>query len=247
MKENKVFIYTLSNSSLSLGRSELPSRISAITVLKHPNVPAVLDVLLDERYIHIVTEISTYPPLLCHLVSLPEYTLGYIRELFKEMCKIVGELHSLNLFHGWITPLSFRIDPSNNRIVLEDMYSGFLADTEALRRVLSRYPAFLPPELGGARQHSSAKSDVYALGLLLDLMATGGCCQRGEAPEGDQQAVGELVAAMTAPLPRRPTLHDVLRHPFFGLPEDEAPVPPLLAAQKRLCSWIETCGERQAA
>lgn len=245
LRGSKVFVYTLSNSSISLGRAELPSRISAITVLRHPNVPAVLDVLLDERYIHIVTEASTLPPLLCHLVSLPEYTLGHVRELFAEMCRIVGELHSLNLFHGWINPLSFRIDPSGHRVVLEDMYSGFLADTEALRKVLARYPAFLPPELGGARQHSSAKSDVYALGLLLDLMATGGCCQRGEAPEGELQAVGELVAMMTAPLARRPALHDVLRHPFFTPPEDEAPVPPLVAPQRRLTQWIKTCGQQQ--
>ena len=32
LRGSKVFVYTLSNSSISLGRAELPSRISAITV-----------------------------------------------------------------------------------------------------------------------------------------------------------------------------------------------------------------------
>ncbi len=93
-----------------------------------------------------------------------------------KVCRILEEIHSLQtpIIHRDIKPSNIMVTPQNE-IYLLDMNAAKWYDpdkTDDTRYMGTRFFA-APEQVGYGLSASSAKSDIYALGVLLNVMVTG--------------------------------------------------------------------------
>ena len=129
------------------------------------------------------------------------------------ICRVLEELHNLPrpIVHRDIKPSNIMIDPEGG-VVLLDMNVAKWYDPEKSRdtRYLGTQDYAAPEQVGYGLQASSAKSDIYAVGILLNVMLTG-CHPRDLKAEGriwkiiercislnaeDRYTAGELLAEL---------------------------------------------------
>jgi tetratricopeptide (TPR) repeat protein len=88
-----------------------------------------------------------------------------------DLCHALAAMHAAGIVHGDIKAQNVMRE-MGGRIVLMDFGAGELVDAALRRPVLVGTPAYLAPEVlaGGA---ATAASDIYALGVLLFVLASG--------------------------------------------------------------------------
>ena len=100
------------------------------------------------------------------------YTYRSAKKVLYGVCSAVGYLHSQGIVHRDIKPENILIS-QDGTVKLFDLdasrqvVSGVRKDTEVLGTI-----GYAPPEQFGLSQ-SDARSDIYAIGVLLNVMLTG--------------------------------------------------------------------------
>ena len=115
-------------------------------------------------------------------------------EIAARLAEALAYAHREGMVHRDVKPANVMFDPASNSLKLTDFGLARSVDAEATRSgVLLGSPAYMAPELlGGAR--ADARSDLYALGVLLFELLT------GRLPfEGD--SMGALLRAMATQPP----------------------------------------------
>jgi len=97
-------------------------------------------------------------------------------DIVKSICVVLDRLHNLNppIIHRDIKPLNIIITPDDSVVVL-DMNAAKWYDpekTEDTHFLGTQYYA-APEQVGFGMKASSARSDIYAVGMLLNVMITG--------------------------------------------------------------------------
>lgn len=138
---------------------------------------------------------------------------GWAVELTRQLLQALAEVHSVGLVHRDVKPANLLLDATGRgrpHLMLSDF--GAAAQVGAPRlthtdTVIGTPGYFAPEQLAGA--DPDPVQDVYAVAVVLSQMLTGTAPSPAgdlaSLPRGDatETAVAELVAAMTAPDPRR--------------------------------------------
>lgn len=104
----------------------------------------------------------------------------------KEICNIVIQLHSLDkpIIHRDIKPSNIIITPDKHVYLIDLNVAKWYQEDEIEDTILLGTKHYAAPEqLGYGLFASSIKSDVYALGVLLNVMVTGKYPKEEKAPE----------------------------------------------------------------
>ena len=115
-------------------------------------------------------------------------------DIAARLAEALAYAHREGMVHRDVKPANVMFDPASNSLKLTDFGLARSVDAEATRSgVLLGSPAYMAPELlGGAR--ADARSDLYALGVLLFELLT------GRLPfEGD--SMGAMLRAMATQPP----------------------------------------------
>ncbi len=151
----------------------LPNESFAYRILcgiRHKNLPQVYDcfsledgMIVIEEYIDGLT--------VAQICEINSYTTRGAKKVIKQLCDALDVLHRFGVVHRDIKPENVMID-NLGRVVLIDfnvarMVSNSEHDTIALGTV-----GYAPPEQMGISQ-SDCRSDIYSLGVLLNVMLTG--------------------------------------------------------------------------
>lgn len=150
------------------------TRVMAYDFLKnvnHPNIPIVYDsiVLQDgqavfEEFIDGIT--------VDDILTNGNYTYRGAKKIISEVCAALEFLHQNNFVHRDIKPQNILISETGEVKLIDfnasRSYGGFKkTDTKVLGTV-----GYAPPEQQGIAE-SDDKADIYALGVLLNVMLTG--------------------------------------------------------------------------
>ncbi len=138
--------------------------------IRHKNLPNIYDyfklddgVVVLEEYVEGLT--------VAQICEINKYTPRGAKKVVKQLCDALEVLHRFNIIHRDIKPENVIID-NNGKVVLIDFnvarkVSINSHDTQMLGTI-----GYAPPEQMGISQ-SDKRSDIYAVGVLLNVMLTG--------------------------------------------------------------------------
>ncbi len=151
-----------------------PSPVPAYDIIKgirHPNIPEVLDVLrMDDGVIILEEYVDGIT--VAEVLKSGNYKYRGAKLIITEVCSALQYLHSVDIIHRDIKPENIIIT-SNRGVKLLDFNASRIFDDEKSRdTVVLGTIGYAPPEQFGLSQ-SNKKSDIYAVGVLLNVMLTG--------------------------------------------------------------------------
>jgi len=164
-------------SSPGTGRRARADRIlkeaQLLARVRHPNVVRVYGVDDTAEHIGLWMEFVEGTTLRDLLRSNGRFSAQEASIIGRDVCRAMAAVHQAGVLHGDIKAHNVMRE-AGGRIVLMDFGAGqALNDAEESAALLAGTPAYLAPEvLNGFPR--SASSDIYALGVLLYYLVTGG-------------------------------------------------------------------------
>lgn len=138
--------------------------------IKSENLPLVLDVIaLDDG--QIVLEEFIDGLCVSDVLETGLYRYRGAKKVITDVCSALYILHKNNIIHRDIKPENIMID-KNGRVVLLDFNASRVIKNSGHDTVIMGTVGFASPEQLGIAQ-SDARTDIYALGVLLNVMLTG--------------------------------------------------------------------------
>ena len=138
--------------------------------VKHKNLPLIYDsISLDDGQIILEEYIKGIT--VAQVMESSSYTLKGARFVFCEVCKALSVLHSYNIVHRDVKPENIIVD-DQGRVVLVDFNAAREISTAKRDTVIMGTVGYASPEQLGISQ-SDARTDIYAAGVLLNVMLTG--------------------------------------------------------------------------
>ena len=150
------------------GECEIYKKLAGVS---HPNLPKVYGVYEHddkccavEEYIDGIT--------VADVIATGLYTQQGTVKVAKEICGALDTLHSLGIIHRDIKPENVMVD-STGTVKLIDFDAARIYKTyQSLDTVFVGTAGFAAPEQYGINQ-TDPRSDIFALGILLNIMLTG--------------------------------------------------------------------------
>ena len=134
------------------------------------NLPRILDVLPMEDG-QIVLEEFISGMTVAQLMQLHRYTRKGARQVMAAVCHAMGVLHSRGLVHRDIKPENV-MATDDGRVVLIDFNASRQVGTGSRDTVIMGTVGYVSPEQLGLSQ-TDARTDIYAAGVLYNVMLTG--------------------------------------------------------------------------
>ena len=160
-----------------LGRNivlhSFPEAVAAYELLcgiKHENLPLIYDSIFLEDG-HIVLEEFIDGVTVAEILETGLYRYIGAKRVITPVCYALDVLHKSGIIHRDIKPENIVID-KNGRVVLIDFNTSRKQNNSSKDTVVMGTVGYASPEQLGVTQ-SDPRTDIYALGVLLNVMITG--------------------------------------------------------------------------
>jgi len=176
----KVLLARLTDNPESLARFRAEVKIAAS--LSHPHIVKVFDYGQHDALSYIVMELLTGGSLARLIAARGKLPLSLSVRLFSQIADALDHAHQRGVVHRDLKPANVLLDSAQNAFIA-DFGIARLVDSTALTRtgMVMGTAAYMAPELWeGAR--ADARTDIYALGILLYEMLSGQTPYRAETP-----------------------------------------------------------------
>ncbi|MBZ3885776.1 Sperm motility kinase 2B [Sciurus carolinensis] len=231
------------------------SEASVMRWLNHPNVIQLFQVIETREHVYLVMEHAVGGPALQHIPSRgmrPEEA----RRVFQQIAGAVGYCHGQGVVHLDLKLSNVVVDAAGTCKLIDFGLSLRVRPGQKLRRCWGTL-AYLAPEVLLRREYEGPPADVWSLGVILFYLLTGRCPFRALLRSGMVRRIREgryhipdrvppqarsLIRSMLSMDPaRRPTVEQVLQHPWLregeealpcqdGEPPPKRPDPAIMAA-----------------
>lgn len=138
--------------------------------IKCENLPLIYDVINLEDG-QIVLEEFIEGITISEVMESGKYHYFGVRKVLRSVCHALTVLHERNLVHRDVKPENVIID-KNGRVVLIDFNASRKISATSRDTVVMGTVGYASPEQLGVTQ-SDARTDIYAVGVLLNVMVTG--------------------------------------------------------------------------
>lgn len=143
-----------------------------LQLLKHPGLAEIIDIIKKENKIIILIEYisgNSLQKILAQKTSLEEIVaLSYLRQL----ASILNIIHQNGIIHRDVTPSNIIITMNGQVKLIDFDIARFYKSNQTEDTQLLGTPGYAAPEQFGFSQ-TTASTDIYALGVLLNVMITG--------------------------------------------------------------------------
>ncbi len=134
------------------------------------NLPLIYDVInLEDGTI--VLEEYINGTTVAELLEIDKYNYSEMRKVIKSVCNALTVLHNQNLIHRDVKPENVMIT-SSGRVVLIDFNASRKMSSARKDTVIMGTVGYASPEQLGIAQ-SDTRTDVYAVGVMINVMLTG--------------------------------------------------------------------------
>lgn len=151
-----------------------PAVVMAYQKLKsisHPNIPTILDaVILDDG--QIVFEEFVDGLTVADILQQGKYTYHGAKKVIEGVAQALIVLHKADVVHRDIKPENIIVTPIGEIKLIDLNAARIHTDQKDKDTVVLGTIGYAPPEQYGISQ-SDKKSDIYSLGVLLNVMLTG--------------------------------------------------------------------------
>ena len=150
-----------------------PQPLPAYEKLQHircANIPEIYDVLeMDEGQIVLEEYIDGIT--VAQVMEINKYLSAGARKVLSSVCDALAVLHSCGIIHRDVKPENVMIENSG-RVVLIDFNASRMESSASKDTVIMGTVGYAPPEQLGLSQ-TDARTDIYAAGVLYNVMLTG--------------------------------------------------------------------------
>ncbi|KAH1042313.1 hypothetical protein AAZX31_09G091300 [Glycine max] len=153
---------------------QIKREISAMNMVKHPNIVQLHEVMASKSKIYIAMELVRGGELFNKIAR------GRLREetarlYFQQLISAVDFCHSRGVFHRDLKPENLLLDDDGNLKVTDFGLSTFSEHLrhDGLLHTTCGTPAYVAPEVIGKRGYDGAKADIWSCGVILYVLLAG--------------------------------------------------------------------------
>ncbi len=142
-----------------------------LKAISHPNIPLVFDCTdMDDGQIILEEFIDGIT--VAQILEDGKYAYHGAKRVIEAVCDALITLHSLSIVHRDIKPENIIVTKGGEVKLLDFNASRIFEDEKSRDTVVLGTIGYAPPEQFGISQ-SDEKSDIYSVGVLLNVMLTG--------------------------------------------------------------------------
>ena len=140
--------------------------------LQNENICQLYDIIYEKNYICVILEYCKNGELFEFIIQNQRLHVGVVKKLFAQLVSAVSYLHSKNIAHRDLKPENVFLDENFNA-KLGDFGFCHSVKEETLLSTACGSVYYVAPEVIRGEQYDGKKSDIWSLGVLLFVMATG--------------------------------------------------------------------------
>lgn len=233
-REAPVAIKSIPKTQITRDITLLKRELEALHSVDHPNVVRLLKTYEDEKYLHIVMELSTGGDLMERVENHGTFSERAASEVMQKLLSGVHHLHSSYICHRDIKPenILYESKAENSEIKIADFGMAIKFGQSQMTDKVGT-PFFVAPEVVKGRY--GKECDIWSLGVVLYVLLSGtypffgidipsvlkksakGVIKFNDSLwEGISIQAKDLIKAMLTVNPaKRITIPDALNHPWF--------------------------------
>lgn len=143
----------------------------ALQTIAHPNIPIVYEVAQDGSHVVVLEEFIDGTTI-AEALKAQTYSEAEAVKIVAGLCDALAALHSLGIIHRDIKPENVMIDRNGTVKLIDYGAARFYKSYQVNDTFIIGTTGFAAPEQFGIAQ-SDNRTDIFSLGILLNVMLTG--------------------------------------------------------------------------
>ena len=137
----------------------------------HPNLPKVYKVVEVDRKCIVVEEFINGITI-DETLQIERYSSVSVKKIILQLCSVLSLIHQDGIVHRDIKPENIIVDNNGNVKLLDFNISRINKDNQSKDTLMLGTTGFAAPEQYGISE-TDARSDIYSIGILINVMLTG--------------------------------------------------------------------------
>lgn len=149
--------------------SNVEKEIRIFSRLDHPNIAKVIEIIYEEKYIHIVMEYVCNGDMQSSIINDFVFRTADQLRIATEILEALNYLHSRNISHRDIKPANIMFDKFFHAKLID---FGFCRDYSTSVDTFCGTSLLMAPEIVCNKTYNGEKADMWSFGVTLHMFAT---------------------------------------------------------------------------
>ncbi|KAK9471778.1 kinase-like domain-containing protein [Dipodascopsis tothii] len=222
----RVVLKSADKSDLNLARE-----IHHHRQLDHPHITKLYEVIITETLVWLVLEYCAGDELYTYLLRKGRLSIERTQRIFSQLCGAMAYIHWKDIVHRDLKLENILMDRHEN-VKIADFGFTRECDSKKLLETFCGTICYAPPEMVRAERYRGKAVDIWSLGVILYALICGELpfdeddelATRTQIVEAEPKypsyvpddARSLLVAMLSKAPSERPTIDEILAHPFLG-------------------------------